>query len=171
MAEPRLRFTKADYDLLPEELRVELIDGELLKMPSPIVRHQEIARRVFVRLLQVVGEPRVMFSPVDFVIDDGNVLVPDLVVFSEESIPDSDAKGLDTALVVVEVLSPSTAARDRRVKAKLYLDAGVAEVWLIDPRGRTVEIRTAVGERSLAGDTMVASESVPGFAVKVSQLF
>ena len=39
-----LRFTRADYDALPEDLRVELIDGELLKMPSPTLRHHAAGR-------------------------------------------------------------------------------------------------------------------------------
>ena len=41
-----LRFTRADYDALPEDLRVELIDGQLLKMPSATLRHQKIATAI-----------------------------------------------------------------------------------------------------------------------------
>ena len=171
VAEPRIKFTRADYDLVPEDLRVELIDGELLKMASPNIRHQRIVMRAFIRLLPVVGEERVLFGPVDFVIDDENVLVPDLVVFSEDAVPESDAQGLDRALVVIEILSPSTAARDRTVKAELYLGAGVAELWLIDPRRQTVEIKTATCERAAKGDEAVASEVIAGFTIKASELF
>lgn len=38
VAQPAVRFTP-DYDLLPEGMHVELIDGELLKMAEPTVRH------------------------------------------------------------------------------------------------------------------------------------
>ncbi len=171
VAEPRIKFTKTDYDLLPEDLRVELIDGELLKMASPNIRHQEIVRRVLFRIAPLVGEERLLFGPVDFVIDDANVLVPDLVVFSEDAVPESDAQGLDRALVVMEILSPSTAARDRTVKAELYFEAGVAELWLIDPRGQTIEIKTATREDTVKGDETAASKSIPSFAVKASELF
>jgi len=168
MAEPKLRFTRADYDRLPEDFRVELIDGELLKMASPTIRHQEVSRRAFVRLLALVGEERVMYGPADFGIDDSNVLVPDLVVFSEERIPDSDAKGIDDALVVMEILSPSTASRARTVKSALYLEAGVAEIWLIDPRRQTIELHTATRELAAKGDEAIASEAIAGFTVKAS---
>ena len=45
MVQPELRFTRADLDLIPEELRVELIDGQLLKMTFPSVQHQKVVHR------------------------------------------------------------------------------------------------------------------------------
>ncbi len=171
MAEARIKFTRADYDLLPEGLRVELIDGEILKMAPPTVLHQELAKRIFLRLLDHVGADRVLFGPIGFDIDDTSVLVPDLVAFGEDATPDLHAQSLHRAELVVEVLSPSTAARDRGVKAGLYLEAGVAEVWLIDPRAQAIEIQTAAGERAIKGNETATSEAIPDFAMRPADLF
>lgn len=143
-----LKFTRADYDRLPEDLRVELIHGELLKMPSPTVNHQAVARRLFVAFLKTLDQERLLFGPVDFVIDDYNVLVPDVVVL--ERPPVEGQRVLEEALLVAEVLSPSTARRDRTVKTGLYLGAGVREVWLIDANAQAIEVRTADAERTCA---------------------
>ena len=170
MVQPELRFTRADYDCLPEGLRVELIGGALLKMPSPILRHQAIVREVNYRLTQAIGRKRVFFGPVDFMVDDENVLVPDIVAFAADSVPSIESRGLDRADLVVEVLSPSTASRDRGVKSELYLAAGVGEVWLIDGSKRTIEIRTPAGTRVLGAGEVAASEVLPEFSVKVADL-
>ena len=167
VAQPRLKFTRADYDRLPEDLRVELIDGELLKMPSPTVNHQAVARRLLFAVADVVDPERLLFGPVDFVIDDHNVLVPDVVVL--ERPPAAGQRVLEEALLVAEVLSPSTARRDRTVKTELYLGAGVREVWLIDAGARTIELRTADVE--VACNDVAASAAVAGFEIAVQDLF
>ncbi len=171
VAEPGIKFTKSDFDLLPEDLRVELIGGELLKMTFPVVRHQDLVGRLYLGLVNAVGRKRVLVGSVGFVIDEFNVLGPDLVVFHEDAIPDRDAKDIDRAALVVEVLSPSTASRDRKIKAGLYLGAGVGEVWLVDAAQRTVEVMSPAGVRVAQGDQDIASEIVPEFAVRLSELF
>ncbi len=171
VAEPALKFTKSDFDRLPEDFRVELIDGSFLKMATPTVRHQVIVGRLYVRLLELVGERRVLLGTVGFVVNDGNVLGPDLVAFDEGLAPAADARDVDQALLVFEVQSPSTAARDRRVKADLYLAADVREVWLIDPAKRTIEIRTPAGTRVVQGREAAVSEALPGFAVRPADIF
>jgi Uma2 family endonuclease len=157
MARPAVRFTRADYDRLPEGLHVELIDGELLKMAEPVVRHQEIARDLVLLLAERVGRRRVLFGPVAFAIDEHNVLVPDVLVLSESEIPAAGARDVRRALIVAEILSPSTAARDRAVKVAKYLAQGVEEVWLLDPRTETVEVHAA------AGVPVAESRVLPGF--------
>lgn len=44
------------------------------------------------------------------------------------------------ARLVIEVLSPSTAKRDRIAKAKQYAKFGVRELWIADPKRRTIEV-------------------------------
>jgi len=76
-----------------------------------------------------------------------------------------------SALLVGEVLSPSTGRRDRTVKTKRYLGAGVKEVWLVDPEAKTIEIRTAQGERRHSGGEAARSEAVAGFETSSEALF
>ena len=50
-------------------------------------------------------------------------------------------------LLVIEVLSSGTAARDRGVKRRTYQNAGVGEYWIVDPDARIVERWTPADER------------------------
>ena len=170
MVEPALRFTKAEFDLLPEDLRVELIDGQFLKMPFPIVRHQEIVKRLGLGLAAALGPERVLFGPIGFVADEFNVLGPDLVGFNDAAIPDPAARDIDEATLIVEVLSPSTALRDRNTKCRLYLDAGVGEVWLVDGATRRIEIYSK-DDRRVYADQQVAESRVLAFKVALAELF
>ena len=164
-----LPFTKADYDRLPEGFRVELIDGELLKMASPTMFHQELVLRIADALRVGAAPGTVYVGPVDFVIDDTNVLVPDVVALREP--PGRGAAHITEALLVVEIFSPSTAARDRRIKARMYSDAGVAEVWLVDPKGATIEVRGSDREEKFDGSETAVSSIVPGFQLTPAELF
>jgi Uma2 family endonuclease len=171
VAQPAVRFTRADYDLLPEGFHVELIDGDLLKMAEPTVRHQEIARSLVFLFAAHVGEKRVLFGPVSFAIDEHNVLVPDVMVLRESEIPGADAKDIRKALVVAEVLSPSTAARDRNVKVAKYLEVGVGEVWLLDPKRETVEVHSTAGARMASGAEVIPSRALPKLELPVARVF
>lgn len=171
VAHQELSFTRADYERLPDDLRVELIDGKLLKMASPTLRHQGILQRLFLALLRVVDQGRVFVGPVDFHVDDRNALVPDVVVLPEGFSPLPGQRGVSSAILVGEVISPSTGKRDRTVKTKRYLGAGVKEVWLVDPEARTIEIRSRQGETRHAGGEVARSDAVPGFETTCEALF
>lgn len=164
VAQPAVRFTRADYDLLPEGMHVELIEGELLKMAGPTYRHQEIARELFLLLVARFGKRRVIFGPLTFAIDDYNALVPDVLLMRADEIPGVLAKDIDRALIVAEVLSPSTASRDRNVKVAKYLAQGVEEVWLLDPKTETVEVHSRAGAASAKGGSPVPSGVLPELA-------
>jgi Uma2 family endonuclease len=163
VAHRELSFTRADYDRLPEDLRVELIDGKLLKMASPTLNHQGVLQRLFLALLRVADQSRVYVGPVDFHIDDRNTFVPDVVVLPEGFSPTPGQRGVSSALLVGEILSPSTSGRDRTVKAKRYLRAGVKEVWLLDPVERSIEVRTNEGEKRHKGGEVIRSNAIEGF--------
>jgi Uma2 family endonuclease len=171
VAQPAVRFTRADYDRIPEGMHVELIDGELLKMAEPTVRHQEIARRLFVLFLGKLGERRVFFGPLTFAIDEHNALVPDVLVLRESEIPGKDARDIDRAPVIAEILSPSTASRDRNVKVGKYLARGVEEVWLLDPRSETVEVHARAGTRTASGTEIVPSTALPDLRLAAAAVF
>jgi len=164
-----LRFTLADFMALPEGMRVELVEGELLKMATPTVRHQRILMRLALALVKALGEDRVLMGPVGVVIDDYNGFQPDLVVLSPDALPADADRHVQKPLVVVEILSPSTRSRDRRVKAKHYLRKGVAELWLVDGDARSVEVRTASGSTT-AMETL-ASAVLPEVNLSLSDVF
>jgi Uma2 family endonuclease len=154
---------------LPEGFPAELVDGELIKEPSPTYGHQRLVQQIFLELHRIVGPERVVISPMDVFIDDQNVLQPDVLVV-RDPLP-RDAPEVGIPVLVVEVLSPSTADRDLKMKTRIYLRAGVEEVWLVDPESESIEIHTSTGVVSVGPDEAAASRVVPGFALTARSLF
>lgn len=148
MAYPkRIRFTYEDFQALPSwELtgkRYELIDGDLIVVPSPTVEHQYSMTRFTVILGQHVrqqGLGVVLTSPIDVHLGE-EVVEPDVVFVSNERKAILAGKEIAGAPdLVIEVFSPSTGVRDRTVKRRLYEAFGVIEYWLADGDARTVEV-------------------------------
>ncbi len=163
-------MTRKDYEQLPEGTPVELCDGLLVKQPSPRWGHQRITMLIFRALTEVVEPVRVATGPVDVLIDEINVFVPDIVVLGE--VPDDDAQYVGTPLVVFEVLSPSTVDRDREYKPRRYLGLGVKEVWLVDRQERTIEVVTLrEGGRLHRRDQRARSDVINGFELVPDELF
>lgn len=163
------RFTRKDYALLPEGFPAELIGGQLVREAQPLYGHQRVAGAFYRRLCRLVDPIRVAFSPVDVPIDDWNVFQPDVVVL-REALPD-DARDVGIPLLAVEVLSPSTQRRDRGVKRRRLLRAGVAEVWIVDPETRAIEVHDADGCRTASGQERVTSNAVAGFDLSPTDLW
>jgi Uma2 family endonuclease len=106
----------------------------------------------------------------DVFVDDWNVLQPDVLVIRPEVLAEADTEGPGIPLLVVEVLSPSTARRDRSRKTRIYLRAAVCEVWLVDPSARTIELHTTAGVERFAGEARAASAAIPGFTLAWTDL-
>ncbi len=145
-----LKFTYEDYALLPEDRRYEVIDGELFLTPAPTPNHQDVILEL-VRLLADFVEARrlgrVVLAPCDVVLSKFDILQPDIFFIAAERESIVGPKYIEGPPdLVVEVLSPSTATRDREAKAKRYATFGVREMWLIEPETRTIEVFVNAGE-------------------------
>jgi len=162
------KFTRRDYERLPEGFPCQLVEGELVKEPSPIYRHQRVISRLFEALLVAVGAERVVTSPIDLFVDDYNVLQPDVAVFATPL--SRTIRHIPVPAVVIEVLSPSTASRDRDQKTRIYLGAGVAEVWLIDPVTGAIDVHTPAGVASTSPDDRAMSTALPAIALCGAEL-
>lgn len=169
MRAPSLPFTKADWDRLPEGFPAQLVEGWLLKEPAPVYGHQSLVSRVLRALQSVVGPDRALPAPLDVLVDDLNVYQPDVVVL-RKPVPYATRK-IRAPLLVVEVLSPATAVRDREVKCTRLLASGTGEVWLVDPATKTIETRDARDSQVGSGDARISSRVLPGFALVASELF
>ena len=163
------RFTRADYNRLPEGYPAQLVNGFLVKQPSPTYGHQLYVSRLHAQLVGLVGADRAMMAPCDVGIDEFNVFQPDVLVLRE--IPELDVHDVGIPLLAIEALSLSTARRDREIKRKKLIDAGVAEVWIADPTTKTVELHTAEGVRTAKGDEVLRSTALSGFDVVPNRLF
>ena len=156
-----MNFTRADYMALPESYPAELLDGMLVKSPSPTWGHQRIVVDLAVLLRGIAGPDRVVVSPIDVFVDDVNVIQPDVLVTPKPRSIDEREAGVP--LLVVEVLSPSTARRDREEKPPKYFQVGVEEVWIVDSAARTVEVRTVESRQLFREDETARSAALPGF--------
>ena len=146
-APPAFKFTYEDYRTAPPDKRYELLDGELLLTPAPNLRHQRLQLRLGMRLAQFIKERglgELFFAPCDVVLSDTDVVQPDLLFVSRERrhllSGGDNVRGAPD--LVVEILSPATAERDRGYKRTLYAKHGVKEYWLVDPADETVWIHT-----------------------------
>lgn len=141
-AQPILTYD--DYIALPEDgPRYELYEGELIVMPATSPRHQAVIVNLFIAVAQHVwghGLGDVSPASVDVILSRITVVQPDLVYVDTAGpgiLTDGGIEGTPT--LVVEVLSPSTEARDRGVKQALYARYGVPFYWIVDPATQTVQ--------------------------------
>ena len=131
---------------MPEDgNRYEAIDGELYVTPAPTVRHQRVSGKLGIvlhRLLEEPGHGLVIAAPVGVDFPDSEEGVqPDLLFVSKARLEIVGRDWIRGAPdLVVEILSPSTAERDRTIKRKLYQRHGVAQYWLVDPEAECVEV-------------------------------
>ena len=140
MASPQTRWTAAMVRALPDDgLRHEIIDGEHVVTPAPSWTHQRAVREVVMRLAPYLAEHRVgelLFAPADVEFDEHNLVEPDLVVVPLVGGRKPRAwEEVRSLLLVVEVLSPSTARTDRLAKRRLYQRERVPEYWIVAAAG------------------------------------
>jgi Uma2 family endonuclease len=143
MPVPRAITTIEELLALPEDgLRHELLDGEYVVTPAPSLRHQRVLGRLFVALRSAIDDNtglEALWSPADIQLGPRTLVQPDLFVLRRPLDPAATWKDVGVPLLAVEVLSPTTAVRDRGKKRRLYLEAGVEEYWIVDLDPRLIE--------------------------------
>jgi Uma2 family endonuclease len=180
---PEIPFTYEDYKSLTasSDQRYELIDGDLYMAPGPTVAHQIVSKTIGGSLDRHVidaGCGLMLYAPIDVVLGEGeqrSVVQPDILFVSNERmgiVMENEVVGAPD--LVIEILSPGTAARDTGIKRALYARGGVREYWIVDPALETVELfsPTRGSERILhePGDTVI-SAVVPEFELAVADVF
>jgi Uma2 family endonuclease len=143
---PMPQITWDDVQQLPDDgNRYEAIEGALYTTPAPSVRHQRIVfrlQRELARVLVDLGYGELLFAPIGVrfpATQEG--VQPDILFVSNERrgiVAPDELKGAPD--LIVEILSPSTAARDRDLKRRLYQRQGVAEYWIVDPDANAVDL-------------------------------
>jgi Uma2 family endonuclease len=147
------RWTYDEFARLPNDgNRYEIIGGELFVTPAPNPIHARVAARI-TRVLDTFAEDNglgaVFTGQIDVLFGEGDYLEPDILFVRQDRIDVVTSRGVEAAPdLVVEVLSPTTAMRDRRAKRERYAHFGVPEYWIVDPVARRIEIyRVADGSR------------------------
>ena len=179
--QPVFKFTYEEYRTAPPDRRYELLDGELVMPPSPNLKHQAVQVQLGERLARFVREQslgRLFFAPCDVVLSDTDVVQPDLLFVSSERahLLSSGENVRGAPDLVVEILSPATAERDRGYKRALYAKHGVAECWLVDPAAEMVSVHcprggALVAVRIFTRGEVLRSSLLAGFALDLNDIF
>ena len=131
------KYTLDDYYALPDEQRVELIDGVFYDMGAPSTYHQIVCLELGVMLKNYIkskgGSCIPLASPIDVQLDCDNMTMvqPDVLVLCDRS------KLIKRCIYgapdfIIEVLSESTKRKDMITKSSKYVEAGVREYWMVD---------------------------------------
>jgi Uma2 family endonuclease len=177
------RATYADVLAAPEHMVAELIDGVLYTSPRPASPHAVAASA----LGEELGPPfkRGRGGPGGWIILDepevhlrSDVVVPDLGGWRRERMPSvAAAQFFELAPDwVCEVLSRSTAIRDRTSKLEIYARSEVRHVWFVDPMARTLEVLRLTSEGWIlalvsGGDAKVRAEPFDAIELDLSILW
>ena len=181
--DPEKKMTYRDYCALPEEpgYRYEVLDGILVKDPSPNVPHQ----RVIPRLWQILDdyfrsidpEGEVFLSPLDVTLGEYTVVQPDLFYVSRQQQEIDKLERIDGApTLAVEVISPSSGRKDRMKKMRIYQESGVEHYWLVDPSEKTFEcfsLHDGLYARIAGGmeDEVVEHPELEGLKIELGRLW
>lgn len=136
-------YTLDDYYALPDEQRVELIDGVIYDMSAPTTEHQLVLSELSILFAQFIKKKKrpciMLFAPVDVQLDcdDKTMVQPDLLILCDKKkMTDKCIKGAPD--FVLEILSKVTRKKDLFLKLHKYEAAGVREYWIIDLQKKRV---------------------------------
>jgi len=136
-------YTVDDLNRLPDDgNRYEILDGVLLVTPAPSTGHQIVVSRIqgsLTAALQVPGHAHVV-GPGAIAVPPRTQLQPDILVYPSRFGPRVDWATITEHWLAVEVLSRSSRVYDREVKRSAYFAFGVGQLWLVDPRDRSVDV-------------------------------
>ena len=176
--------TADEFMALGDEVRAELIAGEIFMAPAPTRWHQNVAGNLY-ELLAPHARTRgrgdaswgtVWIAPLDVHLPSGDIVQPDLIFVRTENWEILQDWIRGTPDLLIEIVSPSNAERDRIVKRALYARNGVSEYWIVDPDVRTVEVlRLRDGTYEPAGyfgaGTELVSSVLPDLRLPIDEVF
>lgn len=138
-------FTEDDYYNIPEDIRAELINGQIYYQAAPSRIHQEILNALNHTIYNYIktknGSCKVYPAPfaVKLFEDRKNIVEPDIsVICDRNKITDQGCTGAPDW--IIEIVSPGTFSHDYVRKLNLYTNAGVREYWIVNPIKKSVYV-------------------------------
>ncbi len=175
------KLTYEDYVTLPDDgRRYEILDGELAVSPSPTSAHQLVSENLSFGLsawVRARGLGRIWYAPLDLILEPSVVMQPDIFFISNARSSIVTKRGVEGAPdLVIEILSESTAARDRGVKMHIYARHGIARYWIVDVDRRTLEVHALRDPdyelTATYSDSEIAQLDVPdGFVLRLAEIW
>lgn len=164
----------------------ELVEGVVVKMPSPGFRHGKIEMQFAFLLMSYVkarnlgvvtgAETGFLLSKVG---EKDTVLGPDVAFVRSANVPAPNAPGIEKYLrvapdIAAEVASPDQYRPEMAAKARIYLDSGVRLLWVVWPSSQTVDVWRPGSDAPTmlsVSDTLDGFDALPGFSCPVADLF
>lgn len=173
-------YTYEDYALLPEGAPYQLIGGKFVMTPAPSTYHQSISMRLELKLATFVLEKdlgMVYDAPIDVYLGEKDTYQPDIIFIAKDRLHIIEPEKIKGAPdLVIEILSPSTAYYDLKVKFKVYAKQRVKEYWIVDPNDQSIEVYQ--GEEGnfkqlqrIEKEGKVESKVLSGFEVDMNDIF
>jgi Uma2 family endonuclease len=159
----KTRLTFADYAAMPETNQiVELIDGAIVTSPPPTI-HQRTLLAMIYSIRPMIPPGEVGLVPTGLYFDEHNSFEPDLFWVSKTNtrctLQDDGHYWQGAPDLVIEILSPSTEARDRDTKFRVYERYGVGEYWLVNPTAQFGEVFRQEGSQLVKQGLYTAEQS------------
>lgn len=179
-------YSYADLLAMGEDVRAEIIYGDLYMMSAPIRVHQDVLRELLLQIGNFLSDKPCKVYPAPFDVrlferedDTSNrvdtVVQPDISVICDKSkLDDKGCKGAPD--FIIEILSPSNARQDNFVKLKLYERAKVREYWIADPKNGVVNVYLLEGDKFILSEVYTRKDKapvtvLPGCEIDLSKVF
>ena len=180
IAEKKKKYTVDDYLLLEEGAPFQLIENDLVMSPSPLPLHQIISIKMSTWISNFLNQTNnkgvAMYAPMDVYFDEGNVFQPDLLFIAEENLEIIKSRVEGAPDMVIEILSPSNAYYDLRLKKGIYEKFGVKEYIIVDPIEQSAEVHSiengvyVLKQKAQKSDTL-HSVILPGLSFDLAKIF
>ena len=168
-----------DAGILGEDERVELVEGELVMMPSKGYAHELIKNALNLAIARILPDHLNLGVEMTVQFSDDTILEPDIVVFERAGLIRSEENfshlGPRAVRLAIEV-AWSSLVYDRRLKARLYAKHRVEEYWVVDANERTTFVHTGPGEDGWASivergaNETLTTPALPGFAITLANV-
>ncbi len=172
--------TYDDYAKLPEGASCQLTGGEIITSPAPDLFHQAVSRNIFLQLSAFIAGKNLgelFYAPIDVLFTEHETYQPDIIFVAagrKHILKTNYIEGAPD--LIVEILSATTGYYDLATKKDVYEAHGVKEYWVVDPKGKTIEIFENVNGRfvSVAKERetgAVTSRLLPELTINVEDVF
>ena len=174
----KLTYTEADYYALPEDVRAELIDGQIYYQAAPSRIHQRLLGKIHQRIANYIdsksGSCEVYTAPfaVKLWEDRKTIVEPDISVICDPSkLTDQGCTGAPDW--IIEIVSPGNSSHDYIRKLNLYADAGAQEYWIVNPMKKAVQVYSFEGNENselYSFEDEIPVQIFQGLTIKISEL-
>ena len=139
----KLLYTETDYYALPEDVRAELIDGQIYYQAAPSRAHQKTLGNLYASIHAYIKSKKGLCEvyPAPFAVklfDSRKIIVePDIsIICDRDKLTDKGCTGAPDW--IIEIVSPGNSSHDYLRKLNLYADAGVREYWIVNPMKQSI---------------------------------